>query len=288
MTRRPTPHRTAERGFTLVELMVALVVMAVMLTVIFGTMHRSQHDAQRVTAVAEERQMARGAVQLMEREMRMAGSGWGRDTVQAARGGASWSLYGINPGYGGAASSDSIFILGAWDVYSKLTASMATAASNMTVDSTRGFYTGDFVVVTNGRSCHMFQLTGVSGSPGGTLQHANTSTYNTGHALWPVGGGYAAGSYVYRVTLVTYRFDSTTYKRPTILRQVMGGTPQIVAYNVDGFRVYFQMQDSSVTRSPVSLNFVDRIMPVVLTKISDPRYPTLRDSVWAAIRPRTF
>ena len=107
--------------------------------------------------------------------------------------------------------------------------------------------------------------------------------------LWPVGGGYPATfTSVYKVTLVSYLYDSTSFRRPALIRRELGKTPQVVAYNIDGFRLYYQMQDSSVTRSPGSLNFVDKIVPVVLTRVTDSRLPTLRDSVWAAIRPRTF
>jgi len=277
-----------ERGFGLVEMMVTLTVMSAVLAAVFYTLFRSQYQTQRLTNVAEERQMARTAVQLIERECRMAGSGWGRDTVQAAQGGVPWSLWAVNFGYGNASLNDSLTLLGAWQAATTLSAPMANETSTMQVTSSSGFAVGDFVIVTNGNISHMFQVTGVPNVVPNVLQHANTSTYNTGHILWPLGGGYATGSNVYKVTMATYRFDSTSYKKPALVRTELGKAPQIVAYNVTGFRVWYELQDGTWTRNPVLLTFVDKVIPVVLTSVTDPRTGTIRDSVWASIRPRTF
>jgi type II secretory pathway pseudopilin PulG len=269
--------------------MITLVVMGVILGLVMGAMYRSQNQTTRLTKIAEERQMARTAIQLIERETRMAGSGWGRTLVHSARSGVSDSLNAVNPGYGGIARSDSFRTLGAWTVDTKLvTSNMALTTDAMTVLDTTGFRVGDLVVVTDrdNRSAHLFQLTQVQGSPA-KLLHANTSPWNTGHTGWPA-GGYAIGSYVYRVTLATYRYDSTSFRRPALVRVESGQPIQVVAYNVDGFHVWYDMQDGTRTRNPADLSLVDKIVPVVLTKVTDPRQPTLRDSVWADVRPRTF
>jgi prepilin-type N-terminal cleavage/methylation domain-containing protein len=288
MRRPPVVSATHPAGFGLVELMVALVLMASLMVVIHSALSNSQHQAQRLSHVAEERQMARSAVQLIERETRMAGSGWGRDTVMAARGGAPWSLWAVNPGYGGSGQADSLVLVGAWGAMTTLTAPMATVNASMQVADITGFNAGDFVVLTNGVATHMLQVTGTQATPP-TLLHANTSSYNSGQVQWPLGGGYPSGTTsVYKVTMVTYRYDSTTYHRPALVRQEYLQAPQVVAYNVDGFRVWYDMQDGTLTRNPNNLNFVDQIIPVVLTRVTDPRRATLRDSVWASIRPRTF
>ena len=269
--------------------MITLVVMGVILGLVMGAMYRSQNQTARLTKVAEERQMARTAIQLIERETRMAGSGWGRTIVHSARSGASDSLSAINPGYGGLARSDSLRTLGAWLASTQLvTSSMTLTTSSMLVQDTTGFRTGDLVIVTDrdNRSAHLFQLTAVQTSPA-TFLHTNTSPWNTGHTGWPA-GGYPVGSYVFKVTLATYRYDSTSFRQPALVRVENGQPVQVVAYNVDGFHVWYEMQDNTSTRNPANLSLVDKVIPVVLTKVTDPRQPTLRDSVWAAVRPRTF
>ena len=268
--------------------MVTLVIMAVLLFVVFSALRHSQQQSVRVMSIADERQMARTAIQLIERETRMAGSGWGRDTVQAGYSGASWSFYAINPGYGGVASNDSVNIVGAWQASTYLTDSMSTSSDPIKVADVTGFASGDFIIVTNPTSSHLFQVTGIQNVPPALL-HANTSPYNTGQAQWPLGGGYKANTTnVYKVTIATYRFDAASYRRPALIRTELGKTPQVVAYNVNGFHVWYELQDGTWTRNPVTLTFVNKVIPVVLTQVTDPRLPTLRDSVWAEIRPRTF
>ena len=288
MIRGSQGHRPRARGFSLVELMITLVVMTVLMGVVMAAMYRSQNQSNRLTKVAEERQMARTAIQLVERETRMAGSGWGRTLVHCAHSGVSDSLNALNPGYGGLAKSDSLRTLGAWLASTKLRTPMTLTTTAMSVLDTTGFRTGDLVIVTDtdNRSAHLFQLTSTSGSPA-TLQHANTSSWNTGHTGWPA-SGYAESSFVYKVTLATYRYDSTTYRKPVLVRVENGQAIQVVAYNVDGFHLWYEMQDGTRTRNPADLTLVDKIIPVVLTRVTDPRQPTLRDSVWAAVRPRTF
>ena len=75
------------RGFGLIELMVTLLVMAAVLAGIYLSFFGMQHQSNRMTKVAEMRQSARTCIQLMEREIRMAGSGWGRLTVYGSKNG---------------------------------------------------------------------------------------------------------------------------------------------------------------------------------------------------------
>ena len=121
------------------------------------------------------------------------------------------------------------------------------------------------------------------------LAICGTSIYNVagGHSQWPV-GGYPVGSQVYKITRATYLYDSTSYRRPSIVRREFGGTPQIVAYDVNGLHVSYQLQDGTVTRNPVNLSLIDKVIPAVLTRVTDSRLATLRDSVYAIICPRTF
>ena len=280
---------SSERGFSLVELMVTLVIMAAVIGAVFLTLNHSQHQTQQVTMVAENRQMARTAVQLIERETRMAGSGWGRLEVDGWRAGASDSVQAVAPGFGGYARSDSLVLIGAWKTTTTLAAVMMLPSSNITVTNTAGFAVNDMIVISDGNRAHRFQITSVT--PATLLGHTTASSYNPpvgqGLVAWPP-SGYGVGTNVYKVTMATYRYDSTSYRRPALVRQEFGQTPQIVAYNVNGFHVIYELQDGSWTRNPATMRMVDKIIPVVLTKVTDPRQPTLVDSVWAAIHPRTF
>lgn len=286
----PAP-RTASgsRGFGLVELMVTLVVLGTVLGVVFGAMFRSQDHTRHLGKVADQRQMARTAVQLIEREARMAGSGWGRLTVYYSSNGTPLSISAINPIYGGAPGrSDALVMLGAWQASTTLTSNLTTPNDLIRVTSVSGFAANDLILVTNLTSAHLFQVTGVVTATQ-QLDHATSSPFNVaaGFSNWPA-GGYATGSSVYKVTVSTYTYDSTTYRRPALLRVENGGAAQVVAYNVDGFRVHYVLDDGTWNRNPTDLTRISKIVPVVATRVRDARRPVLQDSVWAMIRPRTF
>ena len=138
----------------------------------------------------------------------------------------------------------------------------------------------------------MVQITSTNASSE-KIQSNPASPYNSpggfkvsdGH--WPA-SGYGPGSIVEKLTISSYYMDRTSFKKPALMRHEFGLSPQICAYNVDGFRVWYQMQNGTWTRNPQNMLQVEKVMPVVATRLSDPRRPALVDSVWAALRPRSF
>ncbi len=276
------------RGFTLVELMVTLTIIAMVLTTVYFTFFRSQANAQRMNALIESRQNARAACQLLEREVRMAGSGWGRIAVNCYSAGTEFQLSPVDAGYG-TTNSDTLSVIGAYaGVTSKLTAGMTTPTTDIQVASTAGFSDSDLVVVTNGATAHMFKVTGRLASPP-RLQHASSSPWNPSgsYSNWPA-GGYGVNADVYKATWVQYWYDSTSFTRPSLVRQEDNSAPQVVAQTVRDFEVWYLMQDGTVTRNPASWTMVDKIRPVVHISYTNVNRQTITDSVWAIAKPRTF
>ena len=275
-------------GYGLVELMVAMTLTSVVLGAAFYAFFRCQNAARRMTQIVETRQNARAAIQLLERELRMAGSGWGRIPVNGSLNGIPLTEYAVTPGYGGAFASDSLVVLGGWDVSTSLRASMPSASAILKCVSVKGFNDGDFALITNGATAHLFQVTRAQ-SPPEDLQHNPSSIYNEpgGHNDWPA-GGYGTDARVYRVGWVTYKVDSTAYGRRCLVRQEHGSVPQVVASDVNDFHVWYRLQDGSLTRDPSDLSLIDKVRPVIETRVSDPRQPAQVDSAWAMVRPRTF
>ena len=287
MREHPSFARNDERGFTLLELSLAIALIAGLLGLVFFTLYRTQAQATRVGRVADMRQSARTAVQLIEREVRMSGSGWGRiPVVGRTSGGTPDTIRAVRPGYGGDPSlDDSLVLVGAWQANTTISSSMPTPSSILKVQDVTGFADGDLcIIVSPGGTADMFQCTGVNSSSE-QIQHNPSSPYNDPGGL---STSYPAGSNVFKITRATYYYDATSFRRPALMRRELSGAPQVVAYNVDGFRVWYQLRDGSRTRQPADLNMIDKVIPVVLTRVPDPRLQALRDSVWAAVRPRTF
>ena len=285
----PRTASPAARGFTLVELMVTLSIVAMVMVTVYFTFFRSQANAQRMNALIESRQNARSACQLMERELRMAGSGWGKVNVNVYYSGQTAQLNPVDAGYAGTNTSDTLSIVGAFaGAGSKLRANMTTNTEDIPVQSIDGLNDSDLVVVTDGANAHMFQVTGRVASPA-ALQHSTSSPWNPSglYANWPV-GGYSINSDVYKATWAQYRFDSTGFTRPSLVRIENNGPPQVVAQTVRGFEVWYLMQDGTLTRNPANWAMVDKVRPVVHISFENANRQTIQDSVWAIAKPRTY
>ncbi len=283
---RQAPH-TASRGFTMVEMMVTVAIISMILTIVYSTFFRAQGNAQRMNALVESRQNARAACQLIEREVRMAGSGWGRLACNINYSGQQFQVTPIDPGYAGA-NSDTLSIIGGFvGNATKLRATMSTCTTDIPVQSISGFSVGDLVVVTSGASAHLFQVTGTASSPA-VLRHASSSPWNpaSSYANWPP-GGYGVNAEVYKSTWTQYRFDPTTFTRPSLVRIENNGLPQVVAQTVVAFEVWYLMQDGTLTRNPLDWTSVDRVRPLVRISYESGN-GTVNDSVWAIAKPRTF
>ena len=287
---RPRPHRD-ERGFTLLEMIVAVAIMVTVVSMLFGTFFRARNEISRIGSLVNSRQSARATIQLIERDVRMSGSGWGKMTINYSRNGTRDSLFGLNPGPG-AGSNDSLRIIGAWSAATTTTAAFTVQANPITVASVTGFAVNDLFVITDGSSAHCFQITGINA---GTKQisHANTSQWNVLPATWAFpASGYKVGSQLYKIDILSYYVDATNFRRPTLVRRSYGASPLAVSYDVAKFQFWYRMQDGSLTRTPAvsgtNVAFIDKLRPVVYTTLSDPRHPTSTDSVWTEVRPRTF
>jgi hypothetical protein len=269
--------------------MVAMVITGVVLVATYGALFRSQTAATRVQANVETRQNSRAAVQLLEREVRMSGSGWGRNPLYGWDNGVATTRFAIAFGYGGStASSDSIGVVAGWDLVTTLRAALPNRLATTPIQcvSSAGFSVGDFVVVTDGTLAHMFHVTGISGND---LLHAATSVYNvsTPANSFPPIPGYPIGTQVYRMSMVSYKVDAVTYRKPVLVRWEHGRGTQVVAYNVKQFIVNYELQGGGFSRNPAAFTAIDKVVPVVLTQATVSG-KTVVDSAWASVRPRTF
>jgi prepilin-type N-terminal cleavage/methylation domain-containing protein len=289
----PIPARVRDRGFTLIEVIIALLLATLLLGGISMAFFRTTSEAMRLRDVTDRRQSARTAVQLMEREIRMAGSGWGRIPVYGNNSaGTPVVLAAVVPGYISAAADDSLLLVGAWQTQTTVTDQMPSSSTNLKVADVTGFNPNDLVLVTNGVSANMFQVTSTNSSSekmaaNPASPYNNPGGYKVSDGHWPA-SGYPPGSLIFKLTLSSYYMDRTTFRKPALMRHEYGLSPQVAAYNVDGFRVWYQMQDGSWTRNPQNMMAVEQVMPVVATRLSDPRRPALIDSVWTALQPRSY
>lgn len=291
---RRQPGRSASSGFSLLEMIVAVALMVSVVAMVFGSFFRARNEINRMGSLVNTRQSARATIQLIERDIRMSGSGWGKTSINYSANGTAKTYYAVNPGPGGGAN-DSLLIVGAWSTTTTTTAAVATASTAIVVSSVTGLATNDLVLIVDkqGTHGHLFQITSVTSSTK-TLSHATTSSWNvvpgTGFN-WPA-GGYGSGSFIYKIDLLSYSIDAANYRKPALVRRPFGGTPQVVSYDVNNFKLWYRMQDGTMTRNPTvsgtGVALIDKVRPVIYTTLSDPQHPTATDSIWTEVRPRSY
>ena len=236
------------RGFTLVELMIALVITAMMVTVLVRSLLTVEGSWENSRNRVATSQNTRAALDAMVRDVRMAGSGFsGRPVVT---GGVPGNIvYPCRPAPN-PSGSDSLFVTGCLSgVATTTSVPMPSPSDGMFVSSTDGFSPGDLVVITNGVEANMFEVTGVVPSTG-SLEHSVSSAHNdpNQHVIWP-SGGYPTGSTVVQVQQVAYWVDTATGES-RLMRRNGSEAPLPVGFDVDALHVSYGLADGSVTSAP--------------------------------------
>jgi len=205
----------------------------------------SGQDAQeRGTQAVDARQNARAALYMMTREIRMGGSGLGPVAVIGSYNGQPFVLYPITPEQG----RTGIKIAGALDsVSTRLRYRMPNSSSVLKCVDVTGFEAGDMVIVTDGVTAHLFQVTQVMPQPN-ELQHRPSSPYNPpgGHSQWPP-QGYGPGSIVRKINIITYYFDQLTGE---IIRETPSHGPVKIARGISSLSILYHLTDGRTLADP--------------------------------------
>ena len=244
---RDARGRFSEAGFTLIEVMTAMVILAIAMTAAYATF-QFQHASFTVqNRVAETQQNLRAVLEVMGRDIRLAGYGipaavnlppgllpTGDNTIRNIR--------PLNRTTG----ADEIYIFYMYDMDASLLPTdaplgMGGYANSLNVTSTAGFATGDLVLIRNDQSADMFEITGI---PSATTFNfdvgGSTNQYNslTAHPGFPP-SGYAGGDTVSRARFVRYFIDTTDPDHPTLMLDRMTGTAQPLADDIEDMQIQY-------------------------------------------------
>jgi hypothetical protein len=252
-----------DRGFTLIEAMVASVAMILALGALMMIFHRDEAAREISNRVIESRQNARSAMDFMVSEIRMAGSGISGAVVTSNEFGDSVIVYPVTPDSING-RREVITLLGkSGDVETTLGSTMLLASSTIAVVDTTGFLPNDLIVVTNGSFSHLFEVTAVQGG-GGILEHDASSSYNraAGHVPWPA-AGFATGSRVVKVNLITYYLDRSDSTCPTIMRRVGLGEARPISEYVNSMDLLYELQDQTQVAAPADPLLVRKVIVTI-------------------------
>ncbi|RJP24546.1 MAG: prepilin-type N-terminal cleavage/methylation domain-containing protein [Deltaproteobacteria bacterium] len=247
-------HRHPESGFTLVEVMAALAILTIAMTAVFATFTSQQKSFTTQNRVAEMQQNLRQAIEYMTRDVRLAGYGIPDNVaipnnVVAAGVTSMRSLYAKD----NTAGPDEIHILYLYDMDANqppttITAAMPTPSAELNVATVLGYITGDLVIVSNGTSADLFEVTSVQTAalklqhnPGGSARDYNAPG---GHSPWPV---YDVGSTLAKARFTRYYIDSSDPAHPTLMVDRMGAlAPQPLADDIEDMQFTYGL-DTDIT-----------------------------------------
>lgn len=288
-------HRHPEAGFSLVEVMAALVILAIAMTAVFATFTSQQKSFTVQNRVAEMQQNLRQAVEYMSRDIRLAGYGI-PDNVTIPNNIISAGVTSIRSLYAkdNTTGPDEIYVLYMFDMDANqppttITAAMPAPSAELNVASTTGFIDGDLVLISNGTNADLFEVTQVQiaalklqHNPGGSARDYNNAG---GHSTWPA-GGYGAGATLAKARFLRYYIDSTDPAHPTLMVDRMGGAvPQPLADDIEDMQLAYGLDtnaDGIVESWTATPTTPSQIRQVQLQFIARTRLP---EAGWAETRP---
>ncbi len=227
----------AGHGFTLLEVLLALLLTAVLLAGIYNLFGSQEKSQLVVDQVAEMNQNLRTAANWVTRDLRMAGyhlegatSTSGLGTLNAV------TVVDGDPDDDTVPDTLTIIYADA-DVQTTITSPMPSASAELNVSSTDGFDDCDLVLITDGANTSMFCVTQVQDAalklqhnPAGGTCGSPCGSYNDpgGHGTFP---GYGTGSRLFKVVRRQYSVDSSDPDHPILMMQEgLGAAVPLVDY----------------------------------------------------------
>lgn len=242
-------HLANERGFSFLEVMIALVLTAIVTTAIFQTYIVQHENYMTQDDIVNVQQNARSSLTELTRHLRMAGY-----DLPAG-------VDGIVPHNG---NPDSITITYRTDdCQVSLNANMASASADIVGDSTTTigcFNEGEWAYIYHPDSGggEWFQVLSID-----TVNNEITPADNLTRAYWD-------GSIVVTMNQITFFVDETTdADNPRLMMQLRGGQPQIYAENISDLQFRYRLGTGVILDTPPLVDQVTEVLVSVTGQSSD-------------------
>lgn len=251
-------NRNKNKGFTLIELMIAMAIVSLVMTAIVSAFISQQDSYDTQEQVAVMQQNGRAAMSAFSLDVRIAGFGIGSVSTSyydTSGGGATAYLQAITSYNNYSNGTDRIDIC-----YSdpSCTAAiiddMPDSSAILKVDTVSGFADGDLVIITNGTDASILEVTTVN-TASLILQHnSGGDTINPpgGHNIFP-SGGYPPGSKLFKVRIKSYDIDFSDPSHPMMRMDPDGplgnGAFQPFADNIEDLQFTYIFSDGDEANS---------------------------------------
>jgi prepilin-type N-terminal cleavage/methylation domain-containing protein len=285
-------------GFTLIEIIFALVILSIALAAVFSTFNSQQKSYVVQNAVAQMQESVRGGMLYMEDDLRNAASIPSLNLSlppELFGGSVPVSLVsGLGVADGGANGPDGIFVVSLQSGQTTLASEAGVSvgvSDSLDVTSVEDWQVGDIALVYNDTIASFCFITGVQESPTRLTHNSGSSSagifddYNNNK----LGTSYSAGTSVSRIRYSGYSIDSSTPEHPRLIRTYLDNTAHftfdIVADDIEDMQVRLGVYDnvtgiitwrdgSHFTTTPSDLAKVRqmRIQLIGRTSIADPSW----------------
>jgi prepilin-type N-terminal cleavage/methylation domain-containing protein len=264
------PKINKTKGLTLIELLIAMAISAILIAAIYRTFIRQQKTYTVQEQVVDMQQNVRAAINRMMREIRMAGFG-NVSTILPFSAKDGPFPYILTPkdnvNYIGQ-NDDQITIVGAFEQITTL-AAVSTVGTN-TIQLVGGVSEFD-----NGYRKYIC----IGGLETHTIKNVVTPTNTITFLDYDnVVNNFPAGTPVFKVKAITYRlrWDNNNPNMPVLTREdkTDGGGTQVVAENIENLQFRYILQDGSESDSPADPSKI-RLAKVTVnarTGMSDPEF----------------
>jgi hypothetical protein len=220
----------SECGLTLMELLLAMAMGAILVTLIFGFFNIQAKSFSGSRGTSEMQQELRWAVQFVSDRMKLTGNGVPTASGQPA-------IQNVN---GASGAPDSVNVLGSFTSAVILTSlAMAGEDSQIPCGATVGIRPGDLAVISDGTFSEMFMVTDIQAD---RLIHEASPPWNDDDSL---DHAYAAGSTVTPLCQYSFYIAEDAEGHPNLMVKTQSEPPQILAGDTDQFQVRFKMKDDS-------------------------------------------
>lgn len=245
-------HCVGRGGFTLIEMMIALAILAIALTAIFSSFSFQHKSYVTQNSVAQMQQSVRGGMAFMESDLRNAASVASSNVnVPAALFGGTTPISlvsGLGVVDGGATGSDNLYLISFTGVNTTLQKAAGNSVMNQSdtdVDDVTGWTTGDMGIIFDSTNADVFFVTGVQTSPtkinhnpAGSIFSDNKFTHD-----------YAAGTRIARIRYSGYSIESSIPAHPTLVRWSLDNTgtrvSEVVAEDIEDMQVLLGVYDNA-------------------------------------------
>ena len=244
-----------QKGFTLIEMLIALAISAVLLASIYNVFISQRKIYSIREQVAEMQQNVRAGMVIMVREIRTAGYSLSSGRISYYNGTTTAYIDAITP-TNSTSGPDGITVLyGDSSCTTSITSAMPSSSAILNVSSTDCFAVDDLIIISNGKDASLLEVTQVLAGPKKLQHNPGGGSINPpgGHNIFPP-GGYGSGSSVLKLKYLAFRVNTTTAAHPTLEIDadgpLGGGSFEPLAENIEDLQIAYQLDTGAWSSAP--------------------------------------